>query len=67
MCFLRVLTLQQERGVADAVVELGGIAHGVGILQATGLGATGQDGFVVSGPRVGTGSLGLGGEGGEAE
>jgi hypothetical protein len=31
--FLRVLTLQQERGVADAVVELGGIAHGLAFFR----------------------------------
>lgn len=65
--FLRVLALQQERGITDPVIELRGVADGFDVLQAAGFGATGEHGFVVGGPSVGAGGLGLGGEGGEAE
>ena len=65
--FLRVLALQQNGGVADAVIELRGRADGFGVFQAAGFGATGEYGFVIGGPGVGAGGVGLGGEGGEAE
>ncbi|MOA31198.1 hypothetical protein D3C78_1523430 [compost metagenome] len=64
---MRVLALEQERGVADPVIELRGVADRFAVLQAAGLGATGEYGFVVGGPGVGAGGVGLGGEGGEAE
>ncbi|MNY47791.1 hypothetical protein D3C86_1830850 [compost metagenome] len=59
--------MQQQCGVADPVIELSGVADGFGILQAAGLGAAGEHGFVVGGPGVGAGGLGVGGEGGKAE
>ena len=61
---LRVLALQQHRGIADSIIELRGVAYRFGVAQLAGLGATGEHGFVEGGPGVGAGGIGDAGQGG---
>jgi len=65
--FLRVLALEQKRGITDTIVELRSVTDRFAVLQAAGFDATGEYGLVVGGPGVWAGGMGLNGKGGEAE
>ena len=51
--FVRILTLQQHRGVTHAIIKLRWRTDGLGIFQGAGLGAACEHGLVIGSPCLG--------------
>ena len=65
--FLRILTLQQNRGVTHTIIKLRWRTDGPGIFQRAGFGAACEYGLVIGSPCVGAGSAGVSGHSRQAK